>query len=81
MRAQILMLRALGEAYSKRADAAQSTGTGDVLRNHAIAHFEAADALEAQHRHELSLLTLAAGPVALGMFSPPCVEGSGGSNT
>jgi hypothetical protein len=73
MRSQILMLRALGEAYSKRADAAPSTSV--TLRHHAIAHFEAADALEKQHRHELSLLTLAAGPAASGFLECTCQGG------
>lgn len=83
MRAQILMLRTLGEAYGKQGDIADEAGDlhdASLLHSHASAHLAAADTLEAQHRHELSLLNLAAGPIALGMFSPPCVEMAGGTD-
>jgi hypothetical protein len=57
MRAQILMLRALGEAYQGKAELATTQRSPEIaltLLYHGFAHLEAADALEAQHREDMA---------------------------
>ncbi len=74
MRAQILTLRALGEAYRNEAThaAEADNGTASVLRAHSRAHLAAADAVEAKHRSDLARL---ASPSAADVAEPRPAEG------
>lgn len=64
MRSQILMLRALGEAYKEKSALATGQGQPDIslsLLFHGFAHLTAADALEAQHKAEIKAINDAVG--------------------
>lgn len=65
MRAQILMLRALGDAYAREADSFD-TARADMLRAHSRAHLRAADGLDAELRDMMARLASApAGPIVV----------------